>query len=565
MQLAERLHVAPLLRIRVWEPWGVLLPLVALQWLLLGFFVLTVRHNGWLFYQGGDETFFYTSAWSVAQGHIPDAAIGWGWSYLLAPVAAIFGSNFLAALPAVILIQTLVLLPLGLLAMYGLGARIGGRLFGYLCAFLWVVGPYALIPLWDHRYHQKYVEQFLPQAFGMTGLGDFPSTICLVCAAYLIVRVLDERSLPVAALGGVVTAFAVGIKPANSLFLSGVVLALAAARRWREALVFGAAMVPGLLALALWKYKGLGSLPIVRAQASGAASVAPPILIAGIHLPSSVKLDWHQFGKNLDSLREFFWSVRVVEWFVVAGFVGMLKQAPAKAFLIGGWFGAFLLVKGTSPGTSIEAGTFLRLFMPALPAMLVLVAGVLLLVPVHASALVRRFPLVERPFGMRSPRLAAGGAVFAVVPAILFAALPPLEGARAAKYFVNNTYVPVSSDQVRLTAVRRADGVYLSWSAPPTTAKVFYRVFRAPHDFVYDYRLPHWIDGLDCLPPNGGAADCSIQMDALATTRATSFVDSTKLKPQLYAYRIGVMANWSDDTSGGDVLFVSKPLVVTVK
>src|SRR5207244_7165282 len=103
MQLAERLPVAALLRIRVWEPWGVLLPLVALQWILLGLFVVTVRHNGWLFYQGGDETFFYTSSWSLAHGHIPDAAIGWGWSYVLAPVAAIFGTSFLAALPAIVL------------------------------------------------------------------------------------------------------------------------------------------------------------------------------------------------------------------------------------------------------------------------------------------------------------------------------------------------------------------------------------------------------------------------------------------------------------------------------
>jgi hypothetical protein len=563
MQLAERLHVAPLLRVRIWEPWGVLLPLVGLQWLLLGLFVVTVRHNGWLFYQGGDETFFYTSSWSLAHGRIPDAAIGWAWSYVTVPVAAVFGTNFLTALPALILIQTLILLPLGLLAMYGLAARIGGRLFGYLCAALWVIGPYALIPLWDHRYHQKYVEQFLPQAFGLTGLGDFPSMICVVCAAYLIVRAFDERSLPVSALAGVVTAFAIGIKPANALFLAGVVAAFVAARRWREALVFGAAMAPGLVALALWKYKGLGSLPILRSQPAGTASLALPVP-AALHLPDYVKLNWHQFGHNLDGLREFFWSVRAVEWFAVGGFVGLLRHAPAKALLVGGWFGAFLLVKGTSTGADIEVGTFLRLFMPALPALLVLVAGVLLLVPVHASTLARRFPATSRPLAARSRSLAGAVAVFAVLPLILFAALPPLRDARAAKYFENNTYLPVSNAQVHLRAVRRADGVHLTWTAPPSKAKVFYRVFRAPHDFVYDYRLPHRIDGIDCLPPNGGAADCSIKMDALVTTSAHGFVDKAKLEPREYAYRVGVMANWENNTSGGDVLFVSKPRLVSV-
>ena len=542
-----------------------LLPLVGLQWVLLAIFVVTVRHNGWLFYQGGDETFFYTSSWSIAQAHIPDAAIGWGWSYLLAPVAAIFGSNFLAALPAVVLIQTVVLLPLGLLAMYGLAARIGGRLFGYLCAAVWVIGPYALIPLWDHRYHQKYVEQFLPQAFGLTGLGDFPSMICLVCAAYLIVRALDERSLAVSALAGVVTAFAIGVKPANALFLAGVALAFAAALRWREGLAFGAAMVPGLLALALWKYKGLGSLPITHSHASGAAAMILPGP-AALHLPHYVKLDWHRFGQNLDNLREFFWSVRVVEWFVVAGLIGLLRRAPAKAALVGGWFGAYLLVKGASPTASIEAGTFLRLFMPALPAMLLLVAGVLLLVPGRAAGeLVERFrPRAGAPLALRSPQLASAALVLAVVPVLLFAALPALKEPWAAKYFQNNTYVPVSSGELKVHVRPAADGVHLSWSAPRSNAKIFYRVFRAPHDYIYAAGLPHWIDGLNCLRSAGGAADCSIAMLSLGDTRAREFVDRANVKPGDYAYRIGVLANWENNTSGGDVLLVSLPARATV-
>jgi hypothetical protein len=360
----------------------------------------------------------------------------------------------------------------------------------------------------------------------------------------------------------VAAAFMIGVKPANALFLAGVVLAFTAARRWRQALVFGAAMAPGLLALALWKYKGLGSLPILPARAAGTASIAPPGS-AALHLPHYVRLNWHQFGHNLDGLREFFWSVRVVEWFSVAGFAGLLRQAPAKALLVGGWFGAFLLVKGTSPGTDVEAGTFLRLFMPALPALLLLVAGVLLLVPMYASALARRFPpAATHPLGARSRPLAGSVALLGVLPAILFAALPSLQEGQAAKYFTNNTYTPVTNGQLRLRAVRRADGVHVSWTAPPSTAKVFYRVFRAPHHYVYASKLPPWIDGLDCLSPNGGAADCSIQMDVLTTTRAHSFVDSARLKPQEYAYRVGVMANWADDPSGGDVLFVSRPFVI---
>ncbi len=51
-------------------------------------------------------------------------------------------------------------------------------------------------------------------------------------------------------------------------------------------------------------------------------------------------------------------------------------------------------------------------------------------------------------------------------------------------------------------------------------------------------------------------------MIALATTRSHEFVDTSELAPAHYTYRIGVMANYLNDLSGGDVLFVSAPAVV---
>lgn len=567
MQLAERLRAAPRLRVRVWEPWGVLLPLVALQWLLLGAFVLTVRHNGWLFYQGGDETFFYTSSWVMAHGHIADAAIGWGWSYLLAPVAAIFGANYLTALPAVVLIQTVLLLPLGALAVYGIAARIGGRLVGYATTALWVIGPYAVIPLWDHRYHQKYVEQFLPQALGLTGLGDFPSMICLLCAAYFVVRALDERSLPDAALAGLLVGFAIGIKPANALFLAGAFLAFAAALRWRAGLVFAAALVPPLIALTLWKDKGLGNVPLLHSAAGGgavaAAAIGPPLALS-VHLSHYVKLDWHQLHLNLDALREFFWSVRVLEWVALAGFVGVLRRSLPKALLLGGWFGAFFLVKATSDRASIENGSLLRLFLPGFPPLLIMAAAIVLLVPTFGPRLAEGFPARAEPLRWRSRPLLAAAVLVGLLPAVLFLALPPLKDARAAKFFENNTYVPVTNGQVRLHAAPGPGGVELTWRTPPSTANVFYRVFRFKADYVYDYRLPHGINGVRCNPPTGGASDCHVEMDTLTVTRAHRFLDPAKVPPGRYAYRIGVMANWANDLAGGDVLFLSAPAVIDI-
>ena len=561
MRLPERLRRLPLR-----EPLGILAPLVVLQWLFLVAFVLTVRHNGWLFYQGGDETFYYTSAWTIAQGHVPDAAIGWGWSYLLAPVALIFGTNFLTALPVILLIEVLILLPLGLLAVYGIAARLGGRLLGYVAATLWIVLPYAVIPLWDHRYHEKYVEQFLPQALGLTGVGDFASMIALLCAAYFVVRALDERTLPDAALAGVIAGFAIGIKPSNALFLAGVALAFAAAARWREALVFGAGMAPALIALVLWKDKGLGTLPLFHSGAAGAASLEL-VPAVSVHLSHYLPVHWRPISQNLDGLREFFWSVRVVEWLVLAGFVGALRRSPAKALLLGGWFGAFFVVKAGSGRGSIEDGSLLRLMLPGFPALLLLVCSIALLVPTWGPRLWQRFPVRARPLEWRGRPFLASAVVLGVLPALLFAILSPLKDASAAKFFENNTYVPVVNGELHLRAQTAADGVHLRWDAPPARARIFYRVFRS---FSVDgsnlaYGQKPRVDGLDCLPHTRGAADCSVQMQTVQVTEGRAVLDPAQLKPGSYTYRIGVMANWLDDPTRGDVLLVSRPVRVQVR
>jgi hypothetical protein len=563
MRLADRLR--PLGR---YEPWVVLGPLVVAQWLCLVAFVLTVRHNGWLFYQGGDQTFFYTSSWVVGHGHIPDAAIGWGWSYVLVPLTWIFGQSFLSALPAIVLLQVLVLLPLGLLAVYGIAARIGGRLLGYLSAGLWVAMPYAVIPLFEQRYHEKYVEQFLPQALGLTGLGDFPSMVIVLCSAYFVVRTLDTHALPDAAAAGLLAGFAIGIKPANALFLGGVVLAFAAARRWRAALAFAAGLALPVLALTLFKARGLGTIPLLAATGAHlAAGAAPGVTAAANSGPGKyLHFDWGEFQRNVDGLREFFWSVRVLQWVVIAGFLGVLRRSLPKALLLGGWFAAFLMLKGGSQAASIEAGTFFRLFMPGFPPLLIMLASITLLVPTYGPRLAESFGVLKRPpLTWRAPGLVGGAVVLGLVPVLLFLVLPALHDRSAAKYFDENVYVPVTYRSLGLTATRTSQGVLLRWQAAPAHAKVFYRVFRAQALSYYDWRLPPRVAGVRCLPPAGGAADCAIEMDTLGITRSLTFRDSTSPGKGLWAYRIGVMGNWIDNLEGGDVMVVSAPAVVSLR
>ena len=528
------------------DPWPLLGLLLLAQWAAVVVFVLVVHHNGWLFYQGGDETFFYTDSWVLAHGHIPEATIGYGWSYLLAPVAAIAGPDYLAAIPAIVLLQTVVLMPVALYCVYEIAARIGGRGIGYLAAALWVATPFALIPLFDQRYHAKYVEQLLPQAFGLTGLGDFPSMVCLLVAALGCVRALDSRAWPDAALGGLAAGFAIGIKPANVLFIAGPVLAFAFGRHVRGAAAFGAALLPALMALALWKYRGLGHLPITSQATVAAAAGLHPVVPLGDPFSRYADLDWSRLGDNYTQLREFLPTTPVLQALPLAGLVGGLLRSRPKTLLLAGWLGAFLLVKGTSDQASIEGGTLLRLLIPAFPALLLLVALVPLLFRAAWDPSPGTTPVAPR-------WVVAGGAVFACLPVVLFVAFSPLREPTVTKYFDENVMVPVD----RAFSVRLR-GRVLTWHAPPSPGvAVFYRVFRErPLLPAPDPTLPPGRDGIRCLETaSDRAADCRLEMHVIGTTRATRFVD--RPPPGRWVYRVGLAANWRDDPAAGDVLVLS--------
>ena len=554
-------------RIARYEPWAVLVPMVVLQWLTLVVFVLVVRRNGWLFYQGGDQTFFYTDSWVISHGHIPESEIGYGWSFLLAPIARFFGASYISALPAIVLAQTLVLLPVALFCVYGIAARIGGRLLGYFAALVWVLAPFASIPLWDQRYHAKYIEQFLPQAFGMTGLGDFPSMVFVLVAAYFCIRALDTHELLDAAVAGLFAGFAIGIKPANALFLAGPFLAFAAARRIRQGGAFALALLPALVALALWKDKGLGHLPFLtpapKALAAGAGAVEGTALPLGLVVSRYLHFDWWRLNHNYLELREFFWSVRLLQWLPLAGFLAAARRSWPKALLLGGWLAAFVLVKGSSEQASIESGILLRLFLPGFPPVLIFAALIPLLIPTVGPRLWERFPVRDVRLPGRRELAIAGGLVLGLAPVLVFAAFKPLHGTKEAKYFDESVIVPVD-DHFTVHVGRGGGGELVAWNPPASSpARVFYRVYRVrPVVQAPDPTLPPGRRGIRCLPSGlaPGASDCRLEMQFLGTTRTHSFVDKPPAGP--WIYRIGLTANWRDDESAGDVMLLSGPGVL---
>ncbi len=105
-----------------------------------------------------------------------------------------------------------------------------------------------------------------------------------------------------------------------------------------------------------------------------------------------VNIDWQHLQDNKDSLREFFWAVRPLQWVALAGVIGLLRRSWAKGALVAVWFYAFLIVKGTSGHARVEDASFFRLLMPSFPAFVLLLAGVPLLVPQARETARRALP-----------------------------------------------------------------------------------------------------------------------------------------------------------------------------
>ena len=526
------------------SPRKALAALIVVQWLAVASLALTVKHNGWLYYAGGDQLWHYTGAYLLAHGHLPATFVGYGWSILLLPVAAVAGPNLASALPAIVLFNTVVLLPVALLCVYAIAARIAGRIFGYFAAALWIALPYLGILFVEQGYHQKYTELTLPQVLGLASVPDFPAMVALLVSAYFCLRTLEVAGWMTPVAAGLAAGYSIAIKPSNSIFLVAPLLLFLVEKR-RALLTFAAGLAPALLTLAIWKYRGLGELAAAPAQEVRLASGVGGLLDR-IHNPQLNS--YAHFRIVLQSLREHFWVARVMEWLPVAGTIALLARSRSAFLLVGAWFAIFVVAKATYVPASVEDASFWRILMPSFPAYLLLTASVVLLVPgVRARPARESFTLTGR---RATIALAAAVAVFAVLPLGVIAATPVLkDGGRQAVIFDNNL-LPVSSD-VRLQANTANGAVRLSWHAPkPRATDVFFRVLRAK-------------SSTDVLCAGTRAADqCRLYTEPVAATNGGSYDDHPG--PGTWTYRIGESANWLDDPRLGDVYVLSPPVTVTV-
>jgi hypothetical protein len=220
-----------------------------------------------------------------------------------------------------------------------------------------------------------------------------------------------------------------------------------------------------------------------------------------------------------------------------------------------GWLLGFVVVKGAADVATVEAGSYWRLIMPALPAFVILSAAVPLLVPTLVD---RAGPLLA-PLPGRRPGLRSTVAVVAfvsIVPIAVLVASSPLRAVHqepklppvvASAVVVDNIEVPVSGGIVTLHARRTTQGNELTWTDHTTRAGTFYRVYRGSVSRSF----------LDLVCELRGVDRCELRSETLVTTRAHRYVDTNP--PPDAVYRIGVLANWVDDEARGDVFGLSPP------
>ena len=355
-------------------------------------------------------------------------------------------------------------------------------------------------------------------------------------------------------LAGTLAGVALAFKPSNALFLAGPALAFLLARRFGQAALFAVSLAPALVALTLWKAKGLGEVPLFSlGEVRLAAGTDPMVGSVTSWFDRTTNLNFDTWKQNMSNLREFTWSARVIQWLPLAGALAVARRSIPAAALLLAWLLGFVVVKGAADVATVESGSYWRLIMPGLPAFVLLAAAIPLLVPTLSRRLGER--LAPRP--ARRPALRASVAFVAftaIVPVAVILlsdqlrAVPNEEGpppVASSLVVVDDIGVPADGDVARLEVRRSARGNVLTWTDSTSRARTFYKVYRASAAFP----------DLVCEPR--GVDRCELRAETLVTTREQEFVDPAP--PPDATYRIGVAANWLDDENEGDVFALSPP------
>jgi hypothetical protein len=518
----------------------VLARLGVVAWLGLG-----TPHNGWIWYSGGDATEYWTSQYGIAHGWLPPSYIGYGLSVFYAWVPLVGGDSLLTALPAVALFNVLVLGSLSVVLVWALADRLFGRLYAWSATLLWVVSPWLLLRAFTPSFRPRLEQWFLaPHVAGLTDMADFPSTVLVLAAAWATLRACDTGDVFHGVEAGAVAGVLVALKPANGFFAASAAVLLVCARRPRVAAGCAAGIVPALVALAIWKQRGLGHVPLL--SLGGHREAAGAVLA----LSTSKYLSWNgaHWHTEMGELREVAWSVRLLQFLIVAGIVGALRRQWAKGLFLGVWFLLYAVVKGSSSQADVTATSYFRLTEPGLVALVFLLPAIAFLWPSAGRTQEwRRAP--EHVARLLRPAL-AWVVVVALVPLAVVSLTAVPAAARSVRVASSDTNAPILPSLTPSVA-RRGAAVRLSWRAPARDAgtHVSYDLFRAPA-------------GTDCEQATAGAAECFLVAPRLAATPDRAYVDHPGRGR--FVYWVAAAADYLRTPDTLDVMAFGRPVDVRI-
>jgi hypothetical protein len=237
--------------------------------------------------------------------------------------------------------------------------------------------------------------------------------------------------------------------------------------------------------------------------------------------------------------------VRVLEFLVLAGVVAAIRRAPLKGAFLAVWFASYCIAKGSSTHASITQLSFWRLVEPGLPAMVLLIASIVFLVPRGMRTWPEPRRLGPLPGGRRLLGVAVG--VLAIVPLALVVVESPWSSESYVRIDALANDAPISSS-LAVSASTSDGSVRLAWQRPSSGySRSYFVIYRSTRN-----------DGCT-VPPPPGAKICLIDMDPVAMTRATHW--SAPAHGRAW-YRIALMVNYRDVEDGSDLMLIGPATTV---
>ncbi len=229
---------------------------LVMAWLLLNDVPKLLDHNGWYFHTGGDQSFYFALAQSIAAGTpaaAPSTAGGAGLPLLMAALLRLTGgTTYFDILPYLVILNGFVL---GSASIWVIGQLAylftGSRIQGLLTAGALLVSPYLLwLAFFLHPQGDVLQSPHVPRQMWMNGITDSPSLFLVMFGALLMMYGVNSARgtrLWILCLAGAWFGLSASIR-IHTLPMSAVAIAaLAWRRQWRDLVFVSAGFLAGFL------------------------------------------------------------------------------------------------------------------------------------------------------------------------------------------------------------------------------------------------------------------------------------------------------------------------------